>query len=64
MVRTKLVPKKIRQWPLRQPYTKFKIKTLLPEQKTVNIKKNGQVVRSITASKKTKKFTDWWARNF
>ena len=64
MVRTKLVPKKIRQWPLRQPYTKFKIKTLLPEQKTINIKKNGQVVRSITVRRKTKKFTDRWARNF
>ena len=41
MVRTKLVPKtvKIRQWPRREPYTQFKIKTLLPEQKTVQIKK-------------------------
>ena len=41
MVRTKLVPQrtKIRQWPPREPYTKFKIKTLLPEQKTVQIKK-------------------------
>ena len=64
MVRSKLVPKEIRQWPPRQPSTKFKIKTLLPEQKTINIKKNGQVVRSITARRKTKKFTDWWARNF
>ena len=35
MVRTKLVLKRvrIRQWPLREPYTQFKIKTLLPEQK-------------------------------
>ena len=56
MVRTKLIPKKkIRQWPPRQPCTKFKIKTLLPEQKTINIKKNGQVVRSITVRRKTKK---------
>ena len=42
MVRTKLVPKRIqiiRQWPPREPYTKFKIKTLLPEQKTIDIKK-------------------------
>ena len=38
MVRTKLVQKRIRQWPPKQPYTKFKIKTLLPEQKTINIK--------------------------
>ena len=41
MVRTKLVLKRvrIRQWPLRQPYNQFKIKTLLPEQKIVQIKK-------------------------
>ena len=41
MVRTKLVPKRvrIRQWPPREPYTQFKIKTLLPEQTTVQIKK-------------------------
>ena len=54
MVRTKLVPKRIRQWLPKQPYTKFKIKTLLPEQKTINIKKkNGQIVRSIVVRKKT-----------
>ena len=44
MVRTKLVPKKrvkMRQWPPKEPYTKFKIKALLPEQKTINIKKTG-----------------------
>ena len=61
MVRTKLVPKRIqtiRQWPPREPYTRFKIKTLLPEQKTVNIKKNGQVIRTVTVRRKTKKFTD------
>ena len=48
MVRTKLVPKRvrIRQWPPREPYTQFKIKYLLPVQKTVQIKK------------KTKKKTD------
>ena len=34
----KLVPKRVRQWQLR----KFKIKTLLPEQKTINIKKRGK----------------------
>ena len=27
IVRTKLVPKRIRQWPPKQPYTNFKIKT-------------------------------------
>ena len=43
MVRTKLVPKRvrIRQWPPREPYTQFKIKTLLLEQKIVQIKKQG-----------------------
>ena len=48
MVRTKLVPKRtnIRQWPPRERYTNYKIKTLLPdkEQRTIDIKKNGQVV--------------------
>ena len=58
MVRTKLVPKRIRQWLPKQPYTKFKIKTLLPEQKIINIKKNRQIVRSIVVRRKTKKFTD------
>ena len=52
------------QWPPREPYTKFKIKTLLPEQKTIDIKKNGQVIRTVTVRRKTKKFTDRWARTF
>ena len=41
MVKTKLVPKRtnIGQWPPRERYTKYKIKTLLPEQRTVGIKK-------------------------
>ena len=65
MIRTKLVPKRtIRRWPPKECYGKFKIKTLLPEQETINIKKNGQVVRSITVRRKTKKFTGRWARNF
>ena len=66
MVRTKLVPKrvKIRRWPPREPYTRFKIKTLLPEQKTVQIKKNGQVIRTVTVRRKTKKFSNRWARTF
>ena len=63
MVRTKLVPKRvrIRQWLPREPYTQFKIKTLLPEQKTVQIKKNGQVRRTVTVRRKTKKFANRWA---
>ena len=32
----------IRRWPPKQSYTKFKIKTILPEQKTINIKKTGK----------------------
>ena len=37
MVRVNLVPKRVqkRVWPPREPYREFKIKTLLPEQKTV-----------------------------
>lgn len=37
-----LVPKRearIRQWPLKEPYTKHKIKTPLPKQTTIEIKK-------------------------
>ena len=66
MVRTKLIPKKvrIRQWPPREPYTQFKIKALLPEQKIVQIKKEGEVIRTVTVRRKTKKFTDRWARTF
>ena len=66
MVRTKLVPKRvrIRQWPPREPYTQFKIKTLLPEQKIVQIRKNREVIRMVTVRRKTKKFTDRWARTF
>ena len=64
MVRTKLVPRRarIRQWPSQEPYTQFKIKILLPQQKTVQIKKNG--LRTVTVRRKTKKFTDRWAKAF
>ena len=67
MVRTKLVPRnrvRIVRWPLREPSVKFKIKTLLPEEKTIDIKRNGQVNRTIRVRRKTTKFTDRWARNF
>ena len=67
MVRIKLVPKKkvrIRQWPPREPYVQFKIKSLLPEQKTIQIKKNGQAIQTQTARRKTTKYTDRWARTF
>ena len=67
MVRTKLVPKKrvkIRCWPPPEPYGRYKIKTIIPEQKTVQTKKNGQVIRTITARRKITKLTDRWARKF
>ena len=67
MVRTKLVPRRvkiIRRWPPRQPSVKCKIKTILPEQKTIDIKKNGEVIRTIRVIRKTTKFTDRWARRF
>ena len=58
MVRVKLVPKritvlkKIRQWLPREPYQKFKIKTLLPEQKTVQIKKKQTSGQNCNSKKK------------
>ena len=61
MVRTKLVPKRITLAPQRNRFTEYKI-TILPEQKSIQIKKNGQVVRTVT--RKTQRFTDGWARNF
>ena len=68
MVRVELVPKRTlkrrREWLPREPYQEFKIKTLLAEQKIIQIKKNGQVVRTVTVRRKTKKFTDRWARTF
>ena len=66
MVRTKLVPRrvKIRQWPPKQPLVKFKIKTILSEQKAIDIKKNGQVIRTIRVRRKTTKFTDKWVTQF
>ena len=66
MVRIKLVPKwvKIRRWLPKEPYTKYKIKTLLPEQKTIQIRKNGEPIRTMTVRRKTVKFTDRWARQF
>ena len=66
MVRTKLVSRrvKIRRWLPKQPSVKFKIKAILPEQKTIDIKKNGQVIRTIRVRRKTTKFTDKWARQF
>ena len=55
MVRVKLAPKSItvpRQWPPREPYQKFKIKTLLPQQKTVQIKKKRASGQNCNSKKK------------
>ena len=63
MVRVKLVPKRvtvprrIRQFPPREPYQKFKIKL-------ISRTKNRQVVRTVTVRRKTKRFTDRWAKTF
>ena len=64
MFRTKLVSKrtKIRRWLTKEPYGKYKIKILLPEQQTIQIKKNRQPVRQLNVRRKTIKFTDRWAR--
>ena len=70
MINTKLTPRRITlprvvlAQPLRASFVKFKIKTLLPEQKVVEILKNGQVIRRLIARRKTKKFTDRWAKTF
>ena len=62
MVRTKLVSRRARrQWVIptsKKIYEKFKRKTLLPEQKIIEINKNGQVLRTITSRRKTKKITN------
>lgn len=66
MARTKVTPRRrmIRRWPPGEAYQKFKIKTIMPEQKMVDIKKNGQTIRTIRVRRKTAKFTDRWARQF
>ena len=42
----------------------IKIKLTLPEQQTINIKKGGNVIKTIRARRKTKFFSDRNARNF
>ena len=75
MVRTKL---SARRWPrtIRVPpwlmsrrqrlkiSKPFKIKLTLSEQKTVNIKKGSNVIKTIRVRRKSKYFTDGNARNF
>ena len=70
MVRTKVtvrrIPAKIRKlpaWMVNREYGKkrtiytFKIKQTLPAQKTVNITKNGQVLKTINVKKNSKYFS-------
>ena len=75
MVRTKLTA---RRWPRtsrilpwlmnrrqqRKVKGPFKIKLTLPEQKTVDIKKNGNVIKTIRVRRKSKFFNDKHARTF
>ena len=72
MARTKLTAKlwprpgpllmnKHQQRKVKQP---FKIKLTLPEQKTVDIKKNRNIIKTIMVGRKSKYFTDRNARNF
>ena len=65
MVQVKLVSKKINvvRVPRRQ-FTRYKIKTLLPEERTIVMKKNGQVIKTIKVRRKTSTITDRCARNF
>ena len=42
----------------------FKIKLTLPEQKTVDIKKNGNIIKTIRIKTKPNYFSDRNARNF
>ena len=72
MARTKLTAKR---WPRPDPLLMnkhqqrkvkqpFKIKLTLPEQKTVDIKKNRNIIKTIMVGRKSKYFTDRNARNF
>ena len=70
MVRAKLTAKRIPRVPdwlisrriLGKRERPYKIKMLLPEQKQVNIKKNSEIVKTITVRRKSTYFNDRWAR--
>ena len=67
MVRVNLVPKRVqkRVWPPREPYREFKIKTLLPEQKAVKIKKKKRTSsKNCDSYKKNKKIYRLLGKNF
>ena len=75
MVRTKLTVKRwartsrLLPWLMnrrrqRKVKRSFKVKLALPEQKTVNIKKGGNFIKTITVRQKAKYFNDRNARTF
>ena len=72
MARTKLTVREIPRLPQhlltrlqkRKISRPFKIKIAMPEQKQVNIKKNGNVVKTINVRRKTTYFNVRWARTF
>lgn len=72
MARTKLTVRAIPRLPQhlltkrqkRKISRPFKIKIAMPQQKQVNIKKNGNVVKTINVRRKTTYFNDRWARAF
>ena len=72
MIRTTLTAKRIlclatwlmnrrQQRKVKRP---FKIKITLPEQRQVNIKKNGNVIKKINVRRKGIYFNHRWARTF
>ena len=67
MARTKVTKRRqLLEWLLRrgrrtEPY---KIKLTLPEQKQVDIKKNGHVIKTIKVGRKSKYFSARRARSF
>ena len=72
MVRTKLTAKRIPHLPEwlinRRKKLKnkrpFKIKAALPEQRQADIKKNGNVIKTINVRRKSTYFNDRWAKTF
>ena len=75
MARTKVTPKrrpktrKIPPWLMnkrqkRQRTKPYKIKLTLPEQKIVNITKDGNVMKTIQVRRRSKYFGDRWVRQF
>ena len=75
MARTKVTPKRrlrtstVPQWLMnrcqkRQRTKPYKIKLALTKQKIVNITKNGNVKKTIRVRRRSKYFSDRWARQF